>query len=132
MLIQIPDPNCSTLLLNQMTLLQIPLQRHINTSYPYIQFRQTNQNITNLLNTIHKEIHNFIKTTYKPFDLYTMIKKFYTYQKNLLNKALKCNEPLNEYSHPPRLSKYPHQELKKFKPQISTHTLLLGTYHRKI
>ena len=61
LLIQTPEPDCTTTILERMALLQNPPERHILTTHPYTQFIQTNQNIINPPATIHKDIYNFIK-----------------------------------------------------------------------
>jgi hypothetical protein len=60
-LIHTPIPDWTTIVLDSMASLQNLPKRHIITTHPYTQFVQTNQNIINPPNNIHKEIYNFIK-----------------------------------------------------------------------
>ena len=61
LLVQIPTPNWTTILLEQMTLLQNPPERHILNTHLYTLFTQSNQNLIKPPNSIHKEIYIFIK-----------------------------------------------------------------------
>jgi hypothetical protein len=60
-LIQPPVPDWTTNVLERMASLQNPPERHITSTHPYTQFMQTNQNIVNPPNTIHKELYTFIQ-----------------------------------------------------------------------
>ena len=106
-LIQILDPDSATLPIEQMASLQNPPERHIITTHPYTKFIQTNQNIINPPNTIHKKIYNFIKQNNEPLKIQIMTNKFPFLPKKLLIETLKCNKPLHEYSHPPPLPNIP-------------------------
>ena len=101
LLIQTPVPDWTTTMLGRMTSLQNPPERHILTTHPYTQFLQTNQNIINPPNTIHKELYDYIKQSNTPPTIQTMSDKFPFLPKQLLIETLKCNDPLPEYLHPP-------------------------------
>ena len=57
----IPNPDWTTTLLEKITLLQNPPERHIQKIHPYTEFITTNQSLINPPNTIHKHLYNFIK-----------------------------------------------------------------------
>ena len=102
-LIQIPNPDWTSILLEKMTTLRNPLERHINSPYPYIQFTYKYDKTINSTNTIHNEIYDFIHQTQEPIDINTLREQFPFLLNSLLNKTLRIYEPLNEYSHPPTI-----------------------------
>ena len=77
-----------------------PPKRHILTPHPYTQFKNTNFNIINPPNTIHKELYNFVQQN-GHINLQTLIDKFPFLPTRLLIETLNYNTPLLEYSHPP-------------------------------
>ena len=107
LLIQTPTPDWTTTLLERMTLLQNPPERHIHITHPYTLFTQTNQNLINPPNSIHKEIYNFIEKNNQSNNLDILTNKFPFLPDNLLKKTLKHKEPINKYSHPPQLPNRP-------------------------
>jgi len=121
LLVQIPDPNWTTLLLEKMALLQNPPEIHILKPHPYTEFIKTNKNIINPPNTIHKQIYEFIKLNNEPPNLQTIANEFPFLPENLLKESLKCNEPLLEYSHPPQSSIYHLHKSTKQKQQAAIH-----------
>jgi hypothetical protein len=125
-LIQIPEPDWTTTLLVKMTLLQNPPERHIMTTHPYTQFIQTNHNIINPTNTIHKELYNFIKDN-EPMNIHIMKDKFPFLPEKLLMETLKHNEPLYEYSHPPPLPNTPPLPTQDI--QTTTHNTYFSTWN---
>jgi hypothetical protein len=106
-LIHIPNPDWTTTLLDKMTLLQNPPERHILKPHPYTEFINTNQILIRPPNTIHKQLYDFIKQNNNPPNLQLLTNKFPFLPENLLLESLKCNEPITEYSHPPPLSNIP-------------------------
>ena len=104
---QTPEPDWTTTLLERMASLQNPPERHITTMHPYTKFIQTNQHLINPPNTIHKELYSFIQQNNTPLTLQLMNEKFPYLPEKLLREALKCKEPLHEYSHPPPLPNIP-------------------------
>ena len=75
-LIQIPNPDWTTAVLERMALLQNPPERHILTMHPYSQSLQTNQYLISPPNTIHKELYNFIKQSNIPLTIQIITHKF--------------------------------------------------------
>ena len=98
-LIQIANPDWTTSLLDKMATLRNPLERHILTPHPYTQFINTNSNIINLPNTIHKELYKFVQQN-EHISLQTLIDKFPFLPTRLLTKALNNNTPIPEYFPP--------------------------------
>jgi len=86
-----------------MTELQNPPERHIMTPHPYTQFIKINHNIAQPRNTIHKELYQFINQNDNTPNLQEMVTNFPYLPEKLLKEALKCEEPLPEYSPPPPL-----------------------------
>ena len=107
LLTQTPTPDWTTIILEKMATLQNPPERHIITTHPYTQFINTNQNIINPSNTIHKELYNFIRQTNGPLNIQLITNQFPFLPEKLLTEALKYKEPLHEYSHPPLLPTLP-------------------------
>ena len=122
MLTQTPKPDWTTIVLERMTSLQNPPERHIGVTHPYTQFLQTNQDIINPPNTIHKELYSFIQQGPVPPTIQTMAEKFPFLPEILLAESLKCNEPLEEYSHPHHYPMYPYFTPKQSRQQTITHT----------
>jgi hypothetical protein len=100
-LIQTPEPDWTTIILERMASLQNPPERHITSTHPYTHFLQTNQNIINPPNTIHKELYTFIQQSNRPLTLQMLTDKFPFLPAKLLSESLKCKEPIHEYFHPP-------------------------------
>jgi len=107
LLIQTPIPDWTTLLLGKMALLQNPPERHITTPHPYTQFKNINQDIIKSPNCMYIEFYDFIKQTEEPPNLQIMKDKFPYLPENLLIETLKCNDTLEEYSHPLPLPNMP-------------------------
>ena len=106
-LIQTRIPDWTTIILECMASLPNPPERHIVTTHPYTQFLQTNQDIIKPPNTIHKELYKIIKQSTEPLNIQLMTNKFPFLPEKLLTEALKHNEPLLEYSHPPPIPNTP-------------------------
>ena len=105
-LTQTPNPDWTTSLLNQMTTLPNPPERHILTPHPYTQFKNTNSNLINPPNTIHNELYNYVRQN-EHINLQTLTNKFPFLPLRLLTEALNHNTPLTEYSHPPPIPNIP-------------------------
>ena len=103
----IPTPYWTTIVLERMTLIQNPPERHIQNTHPYALFTQTNQNLTRLPNSIHKEIYNFIEVNNQNINLDTLTNKFSVLPHKLPKEIQKHKETINEYSHPPHLPNGP-------------------------
>ena len=69
-----------------MTLIQNPPEEHIQNTHPYTLSTQTNQNLTKLPNSIHKEIDNFIEVNNQNINLDTLTNKFSVYQRHYTKK----------------------------------------------
>ena len=92
-LTQTPNPDWTTSLLNQMTTLPNPPERHILTPHPYTQFKNTNSNLINPPNTIHNELYNYVRQN-EHINLQTLTNKFPFLPLRLLIEALNHNTPL--------------------------------------
>ena len=106
-LIQILNPDWTSILLERMTTLQNPHKRHISTPHPFIQFTLNNDKTINPTDTMHNEIYDFIHQTSEPIDIHILTQKFPFPPNSLLNETLRIYEPLNEYSHPPAIPQIP-------------------------
>ena len=100
-LINIPNQDWTSTLLDKMTTLRNPPERHIKTSHPYTKFINNHKKLINPPTTIHKEIFDFIHQETIPTTIHTLIEKSPFLPNSLLNETLRIYEPLNEYSHPP-------------------------------
>ena len=106
-LIQIQNLDWTSILLEKMTILQNPHERHINTPHPYTKFTYNYDKTKNPTNTMHNEIYDIIYQTPEPIDIHTLTEKFPFLPNSLLNQMLRIYEPLNEYSHPPARPQIP-------------------------
>ena len=88
-LMENPEPEWTTTVLERMTILQNPPERHITNTHPYTKFLQTNQDIINPPNTIHKELYTFIKQSNEPLTIQLMTDKFLFLPEKLLTESLK-------------------------------------------
>ena len=95
-LIQIANQDWTSILLEKMTTLQNPFERHINTPHPYTQFTNNYDKIINPTNTMHNKIYDFIHQT--P-NIHTLTEKFPFLSNKFLNEILRIYELLKEYSH---------------------------------
>ena len=100
-LINIPNQDWTSILLDRMSTLRNPSKRHINTLHPYTKFINNHKKMINPPTTIHNELFNFIHQEIVPTTIHTLTEKFSFLPNSLLNEALRIYEPLNKYSHPP-------------------------------
>ena len=100
-LINIPNQDWTSLLLDRMSTLRNPPERHINTIHPYTEFINNRRKMINPPTTMHKEIFDFIHQETRPTTIHALTEKFPFLPNNLLNETLRIHEPLIEYSHPP-------------------------------
>ena len=119
-LIQAPNPDWTTSLLNKMATLPNPPERHILTPHPYIQFRNTNPNLINPTNTIHHELYNYVQQN-EHTNLQTLTNKFPFLPIKLLTEVLNHNTPLTEYSHPP-YTQHSHNQSTCYPNNMPRHT----------
>ena len=117
---QTPTPDWTSILLEKMTKLHNPPERHIQNTHPYTLFTQTNQQLINPPDSINNEIYNFIEENKQNINLNIMKEKFPFLPDQLLKETLKHREPLNEYSHPPQLHNI---------PMIQTHNTQTTNYN---
>ena len=109
-LINIPNQDWTSLLLDKMSTLRNPPKRHINTLDPYTEFINNHKKIINPSTNIHKEIFDFIHQDTIPMNIQTLTEKFPFLPNSLLNETLRIYEPLTEYSHPPLVQPIPHPQ----------------------
>ena len=102
-LINIPNQDWTSLLLDKMSTLRNPPERHIDTLHPYTEFINNHKKIINPSATIHKEIFDFIHQETIPINIQTLTEKYPFLPNSLLNETLRIYEPLTQYSHPPRV-----------------------------
>ena len=106
-LINIPNQDWTSSLLDRMSTLRNPPKRHINTLHPYTKFINNHKKMLNPPTTMHKEIFDFIHQETIPTTIHTLTKKFLFFPNSLLNEALRIYEQLIEYSHPPPIPQIP-------------------------
>ena len=106
-LINLPEPDWTAKLLNKMSTLPNPPERHIHIEHPYTQFITNNQKIINPPSSIHKELYDFIHQTQNAPSIQTLKLKFPFLPNNLLEETQKIYEPLDEYTHPPPMTHIP-------------------------
>ena len=106
-LINIPNQDWTSTLLDRMSTLRNPPERHINMLHPYTEFINNHKKMLNPPTTIRKEIFDFIHQETIPTTIHTLTKKFPFLPNSILNEALRIYEPLNKYSHPPPIPQIP-------------------------
>ena len=106
-LTNIPNQDWTSLLLDRMSTLRNPPERHINTIHPYTEFTNNYRKMIKPPTTMHKEIYDFIHQETIPISIHTLTEKFPFLPINLLNETLRIHEPLIEYSHPPPIPQIP-------------------------
>ena len=116
----------TAILLDRMTTLRNPPERHINILHPYIEFTNNHKKLLNPPTTIHKEIFNFIHQETIPTTIHTLTEKFPFLPNSLLNEALRIYEPLNEYSHPPPIPQIPPPPIPNETQNINSNTQIIS------
>ena len=106
-IINIPNQDWTSILLDKMTTLRNPPERHIHTLHPYTKFINDHKKLINPPTDIHNEIFDFIHLEPTSTTIQTVTQKFPFLPNRLLNEALRIYEPLNEYSHPPPIPQTP-------------------------
>ena len=97
---QPPTQDWTSQLLEKMTGLTNPPERHINTPHPYTQFRNIYKDIITPSNTIHNKLYDYIHQNHNSLNIQDLQKTFPYLPRQLLTEALRYNEPINEYTHP--------------------------------
>ena len=115
-LINIPNQDWTSILLDKMTTLRNPPERHIYTLHLYTEFINNHKKLINPPTTIHKEIFDFIHQETIPAIIQTLTQKFPFLPNRLLNKTLRIYEPLNKYSHPPPIPQIPPPPIPQILP----------------
>ena len=106
-IMNIPNQDWTSTLLDKMSTLRNPPESHINTLHPYTEFLNNYKNMIKPPTTIHNELFDFIHHERVPTTIHTLKEKFSFLPNSLLNEALRIYEPLNEYSHPPPTPQIP-------------------------
>ena len=102
-----PTPDWTLQLLQTMTKLPNPPERHIETIHPYTQFRNNYIDIITPSNMIHKKLYDHIHLYSNTINIHNLSETFPYLPKQLLLEALRYNEPLPEYTHPTPLPTQP-------------------------
>ena len=125
-LINIPNQDWTATLLDRMTTLRNPIERHINILHPYTKFTNNHKKLLNPPTTIHKEIFDFIHQETVPTTIHTLTEKFPFLPNSLLNEALRIYELLNEYSHPPPIPQIPPPPIPNETQNINNNTQIIS------
>ena len=97
---QTPIPDWTLQLLERMTTLSNPPERHIETTHPYTQFLNNYQDIITPTNTIHNKLYDYIHINSNTINIQNLSEAFPYLPNKILLEALRYNEPLHEYTHP--------------------------------
>ena len=97
---QPPPQDWTSQLLEKMTTLPNPPERHIDTQHPYTQFCNIYKDIITPPNTIHKKLYDYIHLNPDTLNIQNISEAFPYLPRQLLIEALRYNEPINEYIHP--------------------------------
>ena len=125
-LINIPNQDWTSILLDKMTTLRNPPKRHIRTLHPYTKFINNHKKLINSPTTIHKEIFDFIHQESIPATIQTLTQKFPFLPNRLLNETLRIYEPLNKYSHPPPIPQIPPPPIPNETQNINNNTQIIS------
>ena len=125
-IINIPNQDWTTILLDKMTTLRNPPERHINIVHPYIKFVNNHKKLINPPTTIHNEIFDFIRQETTPPTIHTLTEKFPFLPNSLLNETLRIYEPLNEYHHPPPIPQIPPPSIPNEIQNINNNTQIIS------
>ena len=106
-LINVPNQDWTSTLLDRMSTLRNSPKRHINTLHPYTKFINNHKKMLNPPTTMHKEIFDFIHQETIPKTIHTLTEKFPFLPNSLLNEALRIYESLIKYSYPPPIPQIP-------------------------
>jgi exonuclease III len=107
----------TNILINELTNLPNPPERHIHTQHPYTKFIETQYDLLKTKDSIHQELYAFIHSQETPPTPTTIQRKFPFLPNKLISESLRCFEALEEYSHPPPLPNIATQT-----PRIITNT----------
>ena len=125
-LIQIPNLDWTSILLERMTTLQNRPERYISTPHPFTKFTLNYDKKINPTNTMHNEIYDFIHQTSESIDTYILTQKFSFLPNSLLNETLRIYESLNEYSHPLAVPQIPQPPIPNENQNYTNNTQVIS------
>ena len=124
-LINIPNQDWTTTLLDRMTTPRNPPERH-NILHPYTKFVNNHKKLLNPPTTIYNKIFDFIRQETTPPTVHTLTEKFPFLPNSFLNEALRIYEPLNKYHHPPPIPQIPPPPIPNETQNINNNTQIIS------